>query len=408
MMVATIPRWQDLRCMRPRLVALDLPGGPGFVEALRRIWDDGDVAFPLEQRLPPVARERLIATVAPDAVLTDDGLHPSGVEPDGEVPPLEDGDAVVVATSGSTGVPKGVVLTHDAVAASARASAERLGRAGDDHWLACLPLSHVGGLSVVTRALCTGARLTVHPRFDAASVMASGATHVSLVKTALARVDSAAFRTVLVGGAPAPEHRAPNVVATYGLTETGSGVVYDGRPLDGVEVRISADGEVHVRGPMLLRCYRDGTDPKIDGWLPTGDEGRWNDDGTLRVLGRRGDLIITGGENVWPEPVEAVLRRHPAVADAAVAGTPDAEWGQAVTAFVVPVGPPPSLDDLRAAVRDELPAYCAPRRLELVAQIPRTSLGKPRRSALAVTALTTSAGAAAAPPRRAGRRARPG
>lgn len=376
--------------MSPRLVAIDLPGGPAFVEALRRIWDDGDVAFPVEQRLPAAARDRLLATIRPDTVV--DAQNERGVSymyDDDEpvcvpqAPPLEDGDALVMATSGSTGTPKGVVLTHDAVAASATASTERLGRAGDDHWLACLPLSHIGGLAVVTRALTLGTTLTVHDRFDAAAVAASGATLVSLVKTVLARVDVSAFRVVVVGGAPAPHHRAPNVVATYGLTETGSGIVYDGRPLGGVDLRIDDDGEVHVRGPMLLRAYRDGTDPKVDGWLPTGDQGRWNDDGSLHVLGRRGDMIVTGGENVWPEPVEALLHTHPLVADVAVAGVPDAEWGQAVAAFVVPAGPtPPTLDALRALVKATLPAYCAPRQLELLTAIPRTSLGKPKRSAL--------------------------
>lgn len=375
--------------MTPRLVAIDLPGGPAFVEALQRIWDDGDVAFPVEQRLPPTARDHLLATIRPDAVI-DSGDRRGFSYPyryaeplRSSLPPLEEGDALVMATSGSTGTPKGVVLTHDAVAASANATTERLGRADDDHWLACLPLSHIGGLAVVTRALTRGTPLTVHDRFDADAVAASGATLVSLVKTALVRVDVSAFRVVVVGGAPAPEHRAPNVVATYGLTETGSGVVYDGWALDGVDVRIDDDGEVHLRGPMLLRAYRDGADPKIDGWLPTGDQGRWNDDGSLHVLGRRGDMIITGGENVWPEPVEALLRAHPLVADVAIAGTADADWGQAVTAFVVPSGSTtPTLDELRAAVKAQLPAYCAPRRLELVTAIPRTSLGKPKRSAL--------------------------
>ena len=157
--------------------------------------------------------------------------------------------------------------------------------------------------------------------------------------TALRRIDPAAFRTIVLGGAAPPTALPPNVVTTYGMTETGSGVVYDGRPLDGVEVRIDAGGQIHLRGPMLLRAYRDGTDALADGWLATGDIGRWLDDGRLHVDGRRGDLIITGGENVWPEPVEAVLRARPDLRDVAVAGTPDDEWGQLVTAFVVPARP---------------------------------------------------------------------
>ncbi len=305
-----------------QLVALDLPGGPEFVDALQRVWAHGDAAFPVDQRLPRAARAALLAAMAPGAVIDASGGEQSL---EGGIP-VEPGDALVVATSGSTGTPRGVVLTHDAVAASARATNARLAVTADDMWLACLPLSHVGGLAVVIRALVAGCRLTVHPSFDAAAAMASGATMVSLVSTALRRVDPSVFRTVVLGGAAPPAVLPPNVVTTYGLTETGSGVVYDGRPLDGVEVRVAGDGEIHVRAPMLLRAYRDGTVPLVHGWLATGDLGAW-DDGRLRVDGRRGDLIVTGGENVWPEPVEAVLRTATGVGDVAVAGTADDEWG---------------------------------------------------------------------------------
>ena len=162
------------------------------------------------------------------------------------------------------------------------------------------------------------------------------------------------------------------MIATYGMTETGSGIAYDGVPLDGVEVRIAADGEVQLRAPMLLRAYRDGTDPRTaDGWFPTGDLGALVA-GVLAVHGRRGDLIITGGENVWPAAVEPVLGRHPAVAEVAVVGRPDPEWGQRVVAVVVPADPsaPPTLDGLRDWVKLDLPAYAAPTALELVAALP--------------------------------------
>ena len=290
----------------------------------------------------------------------------------------------MIATSGSTGARRGVVLTHDAIAASAVATSTRLGVTDDDHWLACLPLSHIGGLAVVCRALVTGTALTVHPRFDAALVDESPGTLAAMVRTVIGRIDATRWRVIVIGGGPAPADRPANVVTTYGLTETGSGVVYDGRPLDGVDVRIDPDGEIHLRGPMLLRSYRDGMSPLIDeGWLPTGDLGEWRPDGALHVLGRRGDMIITGGENVWPEPVERALLAHPLVADVAVAGRPDPEWGQAVTAYVVPSAHgAPTLDELRALVKDTLAPYEAPRRLELVAEIPRTSLGKPRRAVL--------------------------
>lgn len=366
--------------MSERLIALDLPGGPEFVTALRRAWDDGDAVLPIDQRLPHPAREALLAALAPTHVVRPDG----SIDAVADGRPVEPGDAVVIATSGSTGDPKGVVLTHDAVAASAAATNARVDATTDDHWLACLPLAHVGGLAVVMRALHGGQRLTVLPGFDAVAVGASEATLVSLVVTALARIDPRRFRTIVVGGSRPPVDPAPNVVSTYGMTESGSGIVYDGVPLDGVEVRIDHAGEIHVRGPMLLRAYRDGNDPKsADGWYPTGDLGSWRPDGRLHVEGRAGDVIVTGGEKVWPEPVEAVLQQVRGVADVVVTGRPDRTWGMTVTALVVPgPGGPPTLDTLRAAVKDRLAPYCAPRALVLVDEIPRTALGKPRRREL--------------------------
>jgi O-succinylbenzoic acid--CoA ligase len=207
---------------------------------------------------------------------------------------------------------------------------------------------------------------------------------VSLVATALARVDPTLFRTVVLGGARAPEALPSNVVTTYGMTETGSGVVYDGVPIDGVEVRIDADGEIHVRGPMLLRAYRDGTVPiDAQGWFATGDSGAFVD-GRLVVHGRRSELIITGGENVWPQAVEAVLATAPGIAEVVVMGAADPDWGQRVVAVVVPAdrAVPPTLDQLRAYAKTVLPAFAAPRELRLVESIARTALGKPRRELL--------------------------
>lgn len=365
--------------MAGRLVALDLPGGQPFVDALRRAWDDGDAVFPLDRRLPKPAQEAVLDRMGVAEVVTASG----SAERTGGVP-VERGDALVVATSGSTGEPKGVVLTHDAVAASAEATSRRLGVTADDHWLACLPLAHVGGLSVVTRALHTGAALSFVDPFDAAAVDGSPATLVSLVPTALRRIDPSRFRLIVLGGARPPADRPANTVTTYGMTETGSGVVYDRVPLDGVEVRV-VDGEIQLRCPMLLRCYRDGHDPRTsDGWFPTGDLGAIDPDGRISVHGRAGDLIITGGENVWPEPVEAILAEHDAVADVAVAGVPDDEWGQLVTAYVVPADPrhPPSLESLRQLVKERLPAFHAPRRVVLMERLPRTTLGKPMRTGL--------------------------
>lgn len=348
--------------MTSTLVAIDRAGGPGFVEQLQQIWRDGNAAFPVDQRLPVAAKADVCR-----AMRVGD--------------PVDPGDALVVATSGSTGVPKGVVLTHDAVAASASASRVRIGVESDDHWLACLPLSHVGGLSVVTRALHGDTRLTVLPAFDAAAVDASPATLVSLVGTALARIDPTGYRAIVLGGSRPPANRPANTIATYGLTETGSGVVYDGVPLDGVDVDITDDGEIRLRGPMLLRSYRDGVSPlDSSGWLATGDLGSWDHAGRLQVAGRRSELIISGGENVWPEAVEAALLTHPDVADVLVRGLDDPEWGQIVAAVVVPSsGAEPTLGQLREHVKQTQPAYMAPKKLTLATALPRTSIGKLRR-----------------------------
>lgn len=372
-----------------RLVVVEARGAPELVEQLQRAWDRGDAVLPLDPRLPEPARQQVLAAARPDE-------------------PVQEGDALVVATSGSTGAPKAVVLTHAAVTAAAQATSRRLGvDAESDRWLACLPLAHVGGLGVVTRALATGVPLTVIDRPDRASLAAAadqGCTLVSLVPTLVARIDPSRFRKILLGGSAMPPDLPPNAVPTYGMTETGGGVVYDGFPLEGVEVRVAGSapegsgrdeprlgepgqGEIQVRGPMLLRCYRDGSDPKDpDGWLSTGDAGTWNSDkGLLQVHGRMGDLIITGGENVWPVAVEKVLAAHPGVREVLVLGRRDPGWGQRVVARVVPNDPanPPALDELRSLVRENLPVWAAPRELELVDALPRTPSGKPRRHAAA-------------------------
>jgi o-succinylbenzoate---CoA ligase len=362
------------------LVAIDAPGDQRFPRLLQRIWDRHDAAFVIDRRLPPVARQRLLAGIRPTQVVDGSGDY---TRLDGGEP-VEEGDALVVTTSGSSGEPKGAVLTHTAIAASALVSSRRLGVTHDDHWLACLPLAHIGGLSVITRAILTGTALTVHDHFDPAAVRASPATLVSLVTTALQRTDASRFRVVLLGGSrPAPQ-RPPNAVTTYGMTETGSGIVYDGAALDDVEVRIDDAGEIGVRGPMLLRCYRGSGDPKTpDGWFATGDLGRWLPDGRLHVDGRIADVIVTGGEKVWPQTVETALAGHPGILDVAVAGIADDHWGSVVTAFVVPdPADRPTLSQLRDRVKHSLPAYAAPQRLVFVGSIPRTSLGKPRRSEL--------------------------
>ncbi|MBA2608816.1 MAG: long-chain fatty acid--CoA ligase [Actinobacteria bacterium] len=339
----------------PRLIAIDAAGA-AFVDAMQRAWDAGDAVAPIDPRLPAPARKRLT-----DALLLDESVEP--------------GDALVVATSGTSGEPKAVVLTHDAVVASALASSKALAVTADDKWWACLPLAHIGGLSVVLRSIVTDTPYTFEDEPDCSLV--------SLVPTMARRTDLARFRRVLLGGAAAPGEFPANVVRTYGMTETGSGVAYDGRPLEHVAFRIM-QGEIQVRGPMLLRCYRDGTDPKTaGGWLPTGDGGSLVG-GVVHVDGRVGDVINTGGEKVWPTAVERVLAHLEGVAEIAIARRADAEWGERVVAYVVPTDAtrPPTLDALRDRVKEFLPVYAAPKQLVIVAQLPRTPSGKVRRNEL--------------------------
>jgi O-succinylbenzoic acid--CoA ligase len=366
------------------LVAIDLPAGDAFVDALQRAWERGDAVLPLDQRLTAERRAAFAATLAASVVVDADGEHRLT-----EGRPVEPGDAVVVATSGTTGAPKGVVLTHDSVLAAAAASSRRLGVDPTRHrWLACLPLCHVGGLGVVIRSLLTGTELIVLAGFDAEAVQAAGGPDVlvSLVPTALRRVHASGFHTVLLGGSAPPPDLPPNVVTTYGMTETAGGVVYDGVPLEGTEVKVDpATSEIMLRGPTLLRSYRDGSNPvEPGGWLRTGDAGHMDPDGRLHVDGRLAEMIVTGGENVWPAAVEAALLAHPKVGAAAVAGRPDPEWGERVVAWVVPsdAARPPALEELREAVADSVAPWAAPRELVVVEELPRSAIGKVRRAAL--------------------------
>jgi len=391
------------------LVALALPGGPTFVEQLRRAWDDGDAVFPVDLRLPPGPRTEALEAAAPTILVEPDGTRHRVAS--GRA--VEDGTAVVVTTSGTTGSPRAVLLDHAAVAASAEATSRRLAvDPSRDHWLACLPLAHVGGLSVVLRALHTGTPLTVLAGFEVDAVRdarRAGATLVSLVPTALRRMDTSGFRVVVLGAAPPPADRPANTVSTYGMTETGSGCVYDGVPLDGVEVEIAEpSGEILLRGPMVARAYRDGS-PVVDadGWLHTGDGGRLGARGALEVHGRLGDVVNTGGEKVWPTPVEAVLRRHLGVRDAVVVGLPDPEWGQRVVAAIVAADPsaPPDPAELAALVRAEMAPWAVPKEFHFLPALPTTSLGKVKRQELA--ALLTAAGSASNPPARRSERRQP-
>lgn len=357
-----------------------MPPGPAWPRVLGETWDAGAAVLPIDDRLPEPEVERLLARARPAWVTDRDGR--ARARPDAA--PVGAGVGLVIATSGSSGEPRAVELTHDAVAAAVRASVDRLGATSADAWLSCLPLAHIGGLLVVLRAATIGAPLRFAARLE------PGAAFASVVPTMVVRAapqDLAGYRAILVGGAVLePDLAHPPIVTTYGMTESCGGVVYDGVPLDGTQVRIADGGEVQLRGPTLMRGYR--LDPEAtaaaftdDGWLRTRDAGEV-DGGVLRVRGRLDDAILTGGEVVFPDEVEAALRAHPSVADVAVRGEPDLEWGARVVAYVVPDGDAPALEDLRAHARDRLAPYKLPRALVIVPSIPRGTTGKVVRSAL--------------------------
>ena len=273
-----------------------------------------------------------------------------------------------------------------------------------DRWLACLPLHHVASLGALARAFVTDVPWTVHEGFDIDRVARAphdeGASIVSLVPTALLRLlDAGApmheYRRVIVGGAPCPpalreraEAAGVCVVDAYGMTETWGGWALDGVPIAGAEARVAPDGELFVRGDMVMRAYRFDTaltDAVLapDGWLATGDIAVIDDD-VVRVIDRKKDLLISGGVNVSPTEVEATLSHHPDVHDVCIVGVADAEWGERVVAYVVPVdrARPPSLDLLRAFGREQLSAAKLPREVRIVEEIPRSPGGKPLRRLL--------------------------
>jgi O-succinylbenzoic acid--CoA ligase len=385
-------------------VALQLPPGGPFLAALHATLLLGAAVVPIDPRLGP--RERAERTN--DAKLTvTEPLARDGA-PDAPIRDRLDPDApaTIVYTSGTTAAPKPVVLTIGNWTWNALGSAVALGLDAGDRWLCTLPLSHVGGLSILLRSAIYGTTVVLHERFDPAAVIEAidrdQVTLVSLVPTTLRRLLDAGLRGVggtgslrvaLVGGgalAPALAAEASEagipVAQTYGMTETCSQVATSlpgepataGRPLLGQHVRIAGDGEILVAGPTVARSA-----VAADGWLHTGDLGALDAHGRLTVTGRKADTIVTGGENVAPAEVETVLLGHPAVAEAAVHGRPDPRWGEAVVATVVlHDGSHAEAEELRAHVASQLAAFKVPKEVAFAAVLPRTPSGKLLRRAL--------------------------
>ncbi|NDL57698.1 o-succinylbenzoate--CoA ligase [Phytoactinopolyspora mesophila] len=375
------------------LQAIEVPLSPAVLPrlypAVVAALSGGPALLPVPDHPAPV-REDLLATLQPDT-------------------PLEDTEtAFVVPTSGSTGEPKGVLLSAKAVQASAAATLRRLG--GPGRWLLALPATHVAGLMVLARSFVAETEpvaLDLSGGFDpelfaAASVrlFASGPhrRYTALVPRQLAALLDAGeaavaaltgYHAVLIGGsAVSPEilERARaagvSVVTTYGATETCGGCVYDGLPLDDVEVQLAPDGKIRLRGPMLASGYRLrpqlSADVLGDGWYTTADIGQVGPDGRLSVIGRSDDVAVSGGVNVPLVAVDHLVAAHPAVREALAVALPDPEWGQRVVAAVVAQDPeqPPRLESVRAHVMRRAPAAYAPKELIIVDTLPVLANGK--------------------------------
>ena len=381
--------------------------------------------FPLDPALPDAVAGELIGQTGAELLVGERPLPGCRFVPDTAVsdtpsasppPPsrLRPGDiALLVATSGSTGRPKAVRLTAGALAAAARASAERTPLGAGDLWLACLPLYHIGGHSILGRCALAGADALLQRGFDAGrlgrALMESRVSHLSLVPAMLAGLLDAqpcpppALRHVLVGGAALSASLAERaaglgwpVQPTYGMSETASQLAtlarlprpwrqgFVGPPLPGAEAALTGDGRLKVRGPMLMAGY---ANPALcpgegleRGWFVTGDLAEIAADGSLAILGRADDVIVSGGKKMHPAMVEALLAPCPGLGAAAVAGRADAVWGEIVTVIYTGEIPPRALLDW---CRDHVPGWLRPRAAVKVEALPLLAGGKPDRAALA-------------------------
>jgi O-succinylbenzoic acid--CoA ligase len=374
-----------------------------LLEPLARALDgSGPAILPVDASLPAARIRQLIDAFEPDAVIDEHGEARIRSESPGTDPDT----AVIIGTSGSTGEPKGVELSAAALSHSARASLARAGARPGERWLACLPVSHVAGLQVLVRSIVGGTEPVIAAEATARAVdeaAAAGCAHVSVVPTQLVRLLGspggaaalARYRCVLVGGAAAgaavldqAREAGVGAVTTYGMSETCGGCVYGGVPLDGVAVRAGEDGRLRISGPVLMNRYHGRPDLTAaaleNGEFVTSDLGYVGQDGRVVIRGRADDVINTGGHKVVPGEVAAALSDCPGIREVVVVGRPDPEWGERVTAVVVPADPaePPGLELVRNHVRARLPRYACPSEVVLTEAIPVLPSGKPDLAAL--------------------------
>lgn len=373
-------------------VAIALPPGLAFAEAFHACLSLGAVAVPVDLRLTDAERAHVCegaSLVVSETLVAEED---AGADPDLALEERHDLAAVaaIIHTSGTTSAPRPIALTYGNFLWSALGSAVALDRDSRERWLCALPVAHVGGLSILVRSAIYATTAIVHERFDTDLVLhalrTQGVTLISLVSTTLARLLDGglerppALRCALTGGGPVPEallERARDagvpVSSTYGLTEACSQVTTGGPPLFCTRVRIAGDGEIMVAGPTVASRSRDP-----DGWLHTGDLGSLDERGFLHVTGRIAETIVSGGENVAPAEVEAVLESHPHVLEAAVLGHAHPNWGEAVAAIVVPrPGSVVEAETLRAHCAARLAPYKVPKQIDFTdTPLPRTRSGK--------------------------------
>lgn len=454
-------RLHALGAARGEAATLCAPPGPEALAALFALWRAGAIAVPLHERLAPpeVARARKTvksalhidnstlhsvaraarlppsppASVPPAPSAADPAPAPSPPpQPSAAVPPPEPSPsppdarpppttyaafpdlAAFILTSGSSGAPKAVGFARDAFAASAAAVTRRLGLGPADRWGLCLSVGHIGGLSLVVRAVMTGSSVRTWPRFDpgalARAILGGEVTHLAVVPVMLRRLLARlagrpvppTLRCVLVGGAAAPPALLDEafgaglpLATTWGMTETASQVATAppglarrhpgtaGRPLHGVEVRRDPSGTLSVRGPTLAQAVVRGPgrraevpDTDADGWFATRDLGRVDADGLVWIEGRAGAIIVSGGENVSPREVERVIETLPGVREAVVFGLPDSEWGEVVAAVVEGDAAAVTAGDIDRHCRERLARSRCPSRILVVETLPRTWTGK--------------------------------
>lgn len=362
------------------LNALDFPLGPDLVTAIRQSVEKSEAFCVLDQRLSPRRRDEELALLGATKVISSSGeVSLAGGQS------VDDDIALVMLTSGSSGTPKAALHTWSSLEVSARITQTTLRSATPPRWFPCLPANHIGGLAVLLRSIFSDAELVWGPANALEEGPLLGATHISVVRAQLVRHDLSGYERVLLGGARPPFELPENVVTTWGMTETGSGVVYNGVPLPGVELTI-VDGEVCVRSDTLFSRYRTAPRPVITGpdgrndWFPTGDAGTF-ENGVLSIKGRLGFVINTGGEKVWPEDLEQVLGTVAGVKEVAVTGLPDEEWGEKIVALVVTDGSV-SDDALKRAADEQIGPWAKPKEIRHVAALPRTGNGKLRRADL--------------------------